>query len=94
MKKHVYKVYTYYNLFIFSKINQTIIHEKKVVLSDITTKLFRGLGFLGLGITYPRLTILRSSISVLRSMVPVCRDGIMSLRCFLMDPSTGSLILT
>ena len=43
---------------------------------------------------YARLTTLMSSISVLRSMVPVCRDGIMSLSCFLMDPKTGSLILT
>lgn len=43
---------------------------------------------------YARLTIFGSCISVVRSMVPVCRDGIMSLNCFLMGPNTGSLILT
>ncbi len=43
---------------------------------------------------YARLIIFGSFMSVVRSMVPVCRDGIMSLSCFLMGPNTGSLILT
>lgn len=45
--------------------------------------------------TYARRQMRDSfSISVARSIVPVCRDGIMSLNCFLMGPNTGSLILT
>jgi len=73
---------------------------KKVVYSYDTTKLFPVLcswvlcsWVLG-SWNYARLIIFGSSINVVRSIVPVCRDGIMSLSCFLMGPNTGSLILT
>ena len=43
---------------------------------------------------YARIRLGTGSISVLRSIVPVCRDGMTSRNSFLISPKTLSLILT
>lgn len=45
-------------------------------------------------VIYARRRTASGSISVARSMVPVCRDGMTSRNSFFSVPRTGSLIFT